>query len=291
MGGYGAIVIGSLMGVDSILAFGAELTLGLSGSNSAKHVSDDGGLLTRELKRTKASVRLVYGENFFPDLLSVLNVKELIEKPSVDIITLCDRPHSIPPYLEKKYGLNKIVNSLFSGGALPIDQSEIGSILSYPWLVRVGYACQEFMRTGELLGSVNQYLDLLNSQVLDDLPDRYAAYALAFRAMLNQANRNFNLALNDLILAAHKNSYNLLIMSIAGRVALRCGEFQMASQYSKRAIELQEPELFNLELDNYIVAARSAIQIGHKQEAREILSECLALRPNFRRATLLLSQI
>jgi hypothetical protein len=290
MGGYGALLIGCQLGAESILAFGAELKLGMPGSNSFNHAPDDGGQLLCELRRTSSRIRLVYGETFFPDLILLVDTLEDLSSSRIEITTLEDRPHSIPPYVDKKYGLPRIIDTLFEGGLFPFDPSEVGRILEYPWLVRVGYACQEGMRTKNLDRPAEQ-LEILLAHEPEIIPDQYRGYAHAFMALLQYKLGDTVSAVESCDIASALNPNNLLVQGISGRVALYCEEFELAFKYSGRAMALQQPEFLNLDMDSYWVFAKSAIKMGKIGQARKVLTACLKLRPNFKKASKLLAQI
>lgn len=133
MGGFGAVVYGALMGVETIVAFGAELKLLVAGGKSE-------GILVKRQKRgdipafdVRAAVRdspgrffLYAGEMFYPDLVSAGIIMDL---PNVEVTTLADFGHPLANHVNERYGLAPFLeHHIREGSVFPFAEGEAGNL-------------------------------------------------------------------------------------------------------------------------------------------------------------------
>lgn len=131
MGGYGAVVFGSLLNVESIVATGAEIELLIPGGNSElvlktlqKRVDIERPDMDSILAQSAAKISLYAGEFFYPDLVSALRAAD---RPNTQITTLRDFGHPLPGYLNDTYGLEEFILHHFdSNEPFPFQHDEVG---------------------------------------------------------------------------------------------------------------------------------------------------------------------
>jgi hypothetical protein len=136
MGGYGAVVFGSLLNVEAIVATGAEMELLIPGGNSElvlktlqKRVDIESPAMDRVLAQGDARISLYAGEFFYPDLVSAL---QAADRPATQITTLRDFGHPLPGYLNDTYGLEKFILHHFdSNEPFPFQHDEVGCMAAY----------------------------------------------------------------------------------------------------------------------------------------------------------------
>jgi hypothetical protein len=136
MGGYGAVVFGSLLNVEAIIATGAEIELLIPGGNSElilksiqKRIDIVKPDMARILAQGNSRISLYVGEFFYPDLVSALQVAN---RPATKITTLRDFGHPLPGYINDTYGLGEFILHHFNEhDAFPFQYGEVGCMSSF----------------------------------------------------------------------------------------------------------------------------------------------------------------
>lgn len=131
MGGYGALLYGLHLNADYIFATGVEHLFFIEGGNTKRFFKDRVNYSIPDIheaaKEFKGKALLVYGELFIPDILCANDLKGI---SNLDIVTLKNKPHSLPPFFHNKYGLQNIINEILESGSFEIEPNEIGDVLN-----------------------------------------------------------------------------------------------------------------------------------------------------------------
>jgi hypothetical protein len=136
MGGYGAVVFGSLLNAEAIIATGAEIELLIPGGNSElilksiqRRIDIEKPDISRILAQANSRISLYVGEFFYPDLVSALQVAN---RPATTITTLRDFGHPLPGYLNDTYGLGEFILHHFDEhDSFPFQHEEVGCMTSF----------------------------------------------------------------------------------------------------------------------------------------------------------------
>lgn len=185
MGGYGALLYGSLNDADYIIATGPELVLGKLGSYSQSLSNIDFSKMTlpnikKIVGRTKANIRIFFGELAYQDYLEV---SILSEYENVEFIGVPNCGHRVPIAMENILGMKNIFEWILSKwGHFSLDILK-GKLLYYPLvinffeMIRIGSDADKSQARQALLNLV-QGKEEIDSNVLGYI---YYHIALAFK--------------------------------------------------------------------------------------------------------------
>ena len=254
MGGYGALLYGSLLNVDYILATGVETILSVPGGHSAAFLngkSADFDLFSI-VKNSQAKTFLYYGEYFPPDLLSALHIRPALENHG-SVIVVKNKGHSLPPLLDKLYGLPKIFENILSSGDTQINDVVSSPILDYGELVEAIFAVFTGPTgPGKDSTSLQAHMDCLAYCARDlSLPDNCRAHALYAYSQGCLLKSNLAQAKSSIEQSIELEKENFRIYGQAARCAFLLEDWDAAISHGVKSIRLQRPDL--LDADNSIL--------------------------------------
>lgn len=129
MGGYGALIYGLHINADHIISTGVEHKLMIEGGNSLRFIKSPINSFVPDIRnllsKFTGTAHIVYGENYIPDIVCANDLKT----SSIKLYTLKNKPHSIPPYIEKKFGLYDFILETTQKRECPFSSDELGDIL------------------------------------------------------------------------------------------------------------------------------------------------------------------
>ncbi|MGR5120650.1 hypothetical protein ACPV5W_18165 [Vibrio astriarenae] len=128
MGGYGALLFGTYLQVARVIATGVEAICDIKGGNTSKYLRNDIKVNFPDVRefvnKFNGSLTLIAGEDYIPDVITL----KTLELSGANIVTLKGLYHSIPPFLDEKFGLCKIFTDELKGTRLDIPEEYVGDI-------------------------------------------------------------------------------------------------------------------------------------------------------------------
>lgn len=123
MGGYGAVAMGAIMQADIVFATGVEFVLNLPGGLSARFLKGRTADLDILSAMAEARSRFIVacGEDCFTDLYG-LTIADRAGGAGLTSLTFRNRSHSLPPYLQNRWGFPQIVTQLLTTGHPPFEE-------------------------------------------------------------------------------------------------------------------------------------------------------------------------
>lgn len=158
MGGYGAVLLGALLGVDRVLAMGGETLLRLPGSRSRTNIGDRFDPSHPDLRpqiEAAGGTRFHFlcGEQDLIDLYSAWRVRDL---PNVQIHPVRNAPHEIARWLSARKALGSFLSGFAERGAIDEPCLDRGTAMAAEAGVGDLYAAQDAFLSGDLVGAAQR---------------------------------------------------------------------------------------------------------------------------------------
>lgn len=265
MGGYGALVFGLAIKADYVIATGVEHKLMIGGGNSTRFLKAKiNGLIPNVhdlLKDFNGRAFIIYGENYMPDILCAFDLKDT----QIELVTLKNKPHSIPPYIESKFGLTNFISKTLDSDCLPFDSDEIGDILNSDSVPLLYEAFLEIKRKCFSQQKLDELIECSNS--CDSVSA--TAYCLLYIGIYFYENGKVEDAMRFLFKSRDLGLNNSEILSYIAYCYYDIGSYYKSSQFSKRAAYLSP--LYSEKI--LMVHSRNLIKMGNVDDAVSFLNE------------------
>lgn len=238
MGGYGAVAMGALMQADIVFATGVEFVLNLPGGLSARFLKGRPADLDILQAMAEARSRFIMacGEDCFTDLYGLM-IAERSGIAGLTSLTFRNRSHSLPPYLQGRWGFPQIVTQLLTTGHPPFEDG-LGT------LVYEHDLCRQLQDLNAVMqGRMEGIDDLIRrfealGQRIEDTHDRsYAHYGqgMALRSAGDVAGSE-----SALRRAHADNPTNFRFLNQLARSLLAAGQHDEAEAAVRLSIRMQE---------------------------------------------------
>jgi len=268
MGAYAAVLYGSVVeNVQSILAFGPELELGIDfglSKNHLKNTFDNSYNIYEVMKPNKIKYYFLFGE-FFP--VDMLGANRLWQKFSdtVMIISLKNLVHDLPQFIDKEYSLIQFIPSILSGKVM-ITPDIIGT-LSYDYsLINFMYKTFNNLHIDE-----DEIIFFKNNiEKYDNTSASYIYYCLGKIYL----NRNLIIAKKYLISAIDLNPKNINFYYELVALTVLLNEQKDRVQIAKKALENYTNDMIYQGSSRFKLLRMIDVLLNNKQ-SKEVLKFCL----------------
>lgn len=197
MGGYGALLYGSLLKCTEIIVFSSETILCLDASRSKKynvqinHKIPDIKQSIQNAKKTK--IYLIVGESDIVDLYCAAHIKNL---SNVKITSLRRIGHETPRYIHDNISFSKYIELIFNNYQLDFFPNK-GSILNHTNAINALFKASSLGYQGK---SNDSYLELLDSKDILFEHELYHYYKSIYHKSKNEIELALEAALYSTLL-------------------------------------------------------------------------------------------
>lgn len=286
MGGYAAVMLGALLNVDYVFATGVEFILGMPGGLSkgllgARSPDFD---IFEVMKNSDTKFILGCGENCATDLFCLAEAKRRIPE-NVSGFSMRNRNHSLPPYLQARYGYQNLINQVLNAGFLTFKE-KLGTMLENYDL------CKSLQFVNE--ARVNESLDVgleiekLHDQLGGLTCSDSLGYAYHALSCLYQLSDDRKKAVNYSEMSLEVVSDNYKFYNHHARLLVREKQFVRAVGFVEDSLELQNSEYAEKDNSTRILYARSLKLSGRLKEAVYHLQHWQETDPNIQQEKLLI---
>jgi hypothetical protein len=283
MGGYGAILYACLLNAEIAIATGAELKMLIKGGITRKvlkssNINDINKLidLHKIINESPTSIYIYYGENYYPDLMSGL---EVIEQENVILNSLKNFNHALPPYIDKVYGLQNFIDfHIKERKSFKFLHNELGDLFQYRRLIRtlyqVLYKFESFNKDKK--NEIVQYFkDFAIHQKFSDNSKSHALFGLS---TAYQKLNHIDLSILACEQSTQLNPSNMLFWMKLAKLIFNKQQYLDVIVVADKIIELEKPE-FNLDgFEAFSLKIESLIHLNRREEAIKI---CKSFRAHF----------
>lgn len=267
MGAYGALLYAAMCNADHAIVTGVEAKLGSNRGYYNNLCRDkvspcDFPDLIRTIENSDLKCDILIGESCFSDHTLVKGLSEL---DNVTIRTVKNGGHRIPPYIQNRIGLEKLLASAISS----VNANDCSTFTTKIISDCSVYSLIEKAIHAELLS--NEELSLLRSYTIDSSVDaHYRSYAL-YALSLTITDEDEKLKL--LKYAIELNPDNFMFHDTISEYYVNNGALKVAIEHSKRSCEIVKDTGFESFEFYALKLVKLYIQIQATSEVIELLQE------------------
>jgi len=238
MGGYGAVAMGAMMQADIVFATGVEFVLNQPGGLSTKFLK--GRTADLDILPVMAGARsrfiVACGEDCFVDLYG-LSIADQAGIAGLTPLTFRNRSHSLPPYIQNRWGFPQIVTQLLTTGHPPFEDG-LGTLVHEYDLCHQLQSLNAVME-GQMEGvdDLIRRLEALGGQITNTHDRSYAYYG---QGMALRCAGDATGELTALRRAHADNPMNFRFLNQLARSLLAAGQHDEAEAAARRSIRMQE---------------------------------------------------
>lgn len=235
MGGYGALLYGLAVNADFIFATGVEHLFFIEGGNTSRFFKNKVNKFIPDLHELSnqftGKAYLIYGEHFQPDICCAYDLSTI---KGVNVCTLKNKPHSVPPYIHQKYGLNNFVFSTIACGYLPFSDNEVGDLLAAEEHLHVLHNAFMEVKRNKLTISMFNKLSMLKSYNIES--ESFVKYLNKYLGIFYYNFGDYSIAIEYFQEAIHKGLVCSELFSYISYAYFFNKEFKKSLHFSTKAI-------------------------------------------------------
>lgn len=237
MGGYGALLYGLAINADYIFSTGVEHLFYIDGGNTRRYFQGPvNSCIPNPCDLTKdftGKAYVIYGENFLPDIFCAY---DLAKAKGMNVCTIKNQPHSVPPYINNKYGLTDFMFTAISTGELPFEKNDLGDILVAGESIYILY--DAFMEVKRDKFTLRTFHELLRLEGSDIKSESCIKYLYKYLGIFHYSFGEYASAIENLQKSAHKGLICSELFAYLSYALFSNNELDKSLQYSSRSIDI-----------------------------------------------------
>lgn len=277
MGGYGAVAMGALMQADIVFATGVEFVLNLPGGLSKgflKGRNADLGIL-QAMAESRSRFIMACGEDCFTDLYG-LAVADQAGIAGLTSLTFRNRSHSLPPYLQNRWGFPQIVTQLLTTEHPPFEDG-LGTLVHRHDLCRKLQDLNAVMQGRmEEIDDLIRSFETLSQRIEDTYDQSYAHYG---QGMVLRSAGDAVGAEAALRRAHAGNPSNFRFLNQLARSLLEAGQHDEAESAVRLSLRVQDGIADERDPFTRLILARLLKAQNRVAEAMDVVVEELQHSP------------
>lgn len=258
MGGFGSVAYGCSLNADVAIGQGVEYILKIPGGASEGHLANRSCEDFDIFQLVKNSQTIIYnyvGEGSITDCYCALEVANRSSKEAIINYSIRGLLHTLPNYIEKKYGIANIVNSALNGRFYTLDETDKGILFDFPELINACFHLHESTLKND--PSYKIHIHTIEKWLVStSAPDEIKSFAYHHLAIAASRLGTKSSAIINAEKAFSLAPHFFWNSATAIKICDQFDELQNIDSYIEQFLKLQDHTTFIRDLDSTYCAAK-----------------------------------